>query len=224
MINPLKYMYYNLLPAELKNKIDILRFPKNDPKNAYFSFFDDTESIFIHIPKTAGTSVSQAIYKEQPKHHPITTYVELDNKKFDKYFKFAFVRNPWDRLYSTFNYAKKISHPVYKGPLSDIAIFDSFEQFVWEWCTEENINSHYFLKPQFDYLTVDGENLAVDFVGYFENLESDFNKVVDKLGIETVLPTINKSTTISDRKNAYNNEMRKRVAELYEKDLKNFDY
>ncbi len=208
----------------LKNAIERLRYPEMNPKNAYLPMFKESETIFVHIPKTAGTSVSQALYGEQPWHHPIKLYAELDQEKYNQYFKFAFVRNPWDRLYSTFCYAKKISHPVLRGPLSDIAKIESFEEFVLDWCTHKKINEHFFLMPQFNYLTLDGETLAIDYVGYFENLENDFQHIAKKLNITVELPVTNQSKKKVNKGAVYTQEMREKVAELYHLDLLHFNY
>jgi hypothetical protein len=224
MINPIKYFYYNIMPAEIQNKINQMRIPKLNPKNAYSQAFDASSSIFIHIPKTAGTSVSQAIYQEQPKHHSVHTFQKLDNEKFEKYFKFAFVRDPFERLYSIYNYARKISHPIYKGPLTEVSDFDTFERFVIEWCTESRIKSHYFLKPQFDYLSLDGTQLNVNFVGRFENIEDDFNNLCNLLNINASLPMINVGTQKKLNKIYYTNEMRRNVEQIYLYDFENFGY
>lgn len=224
MINPFKYLYHNIFSPQFKNKIEMLRYPEMNPKNAYLPIFNEHETIFVHIPKTAGTSVSQAIYEEQPWHHPIDLYFKLDEEKCNNYFKFAFVRNPWDRLYSTFLYAKKISHPIYHGPLSEIAKLASFEEFVMQWCTQDKINKHFFLKPQFHFLTIDGKNLAVDFIGYFENIDEDFEHLCQKLGIKKHLPKMNQSQKKDDVQKIYTLEMKNRVAELYSQDLQHFDY
>ena len=224
MLNPIKYLYHNVLPLNLKREIDQWRFPNLNPKNAYFPYFDQTKTIFVHIPKTAGTSISQALYKEQPKHHPLKIYKNLDSERFENYFKFAFVRSPYDRLYSTYRYARKISHPVYRGPLSDIAKYDSFEQFVFEWCDRQKISEHYFLKAQVDYLSLGGDSIDVDFVGKFENLQEDFNRLCKLIGIDATLPVSNVSTSDSERKSAYTTEMKNKISDIYKLDFELFDY
>ena len=82
--------------------------------------------VFLHISKTAGTSVSDMLvpYCETlPKryspdisspyyyHAPLSKmqeYIISQNLNYDDYFKFAFVRNPWDnRLVSLYYFSKK---------------------------------------------------------------------------------------------------------------------
>ena len=103
---------------------------------------DKKKYIFIHIPKTGGMTIKETIksqdkdiknmekiklkyninnyfYISREYHY---TYNELKNylqNDFNNYFKFAFVRNPYDRLYSAIEYIKKkiyyvISHLIYK--------------------------------------------------------------------------------------------------------------
>lgn len=223
MINPLQYFYHNILPIQLKNRVEYLRYPEMNKKNAYLPIFERSKSIFIHIPKTAGTSVSEALYGEQPWHHPIKLYHELDAKKCHDYFSFAFVRNPWDRLYSTYNYAKKISHPIYRGPLSDIASYQTFEQFVMEWCCQQNFAEHHFLQPQFNYLTIDGDSIAVDFVGRFENIDDDFLHIARHMQLQTSLPKKNVGQHSSNR-NVYTPEMVDVVEQVYAADVAKFGY
>tara|TARA_Y100000589_G_C27180307_1_gene640462 strand:- start:222 stop:992 length:771 start_codon:yes stop_codon:yes gene_type:complete len=91
---------------------------------------DKKKYIFIHIPKTGGMTIKETIksqdkdiknmekiklkyninnyfYISREYHY---TYNELKNylqNDFNNYFKFAFVRNPYDRLYSAIEYIKK---------------------------------------------------------------------------------------------------------------------
>ena len=66
----------------------------------------DKKIIFIHIPRTGGTSVEKYFnfktstdWKIKTAQH--LTLAEYDNHyDLDKYFKFTIVRNPWDRLVS----------------------------------------------------------------------------------------------------------------------------
>ena len=69
----------------------------------------DKKCIFIHIPKTAGTSIEKMIQGEKyikgwSSHQKINEY--KDDDKFHEYFKFSFVRNPYERILSVFNYYK----------------------------------------------------------------------------------------------------------------------
>src|SRR5580704_4904265 len=132
--------------------------------------------IFIHINKTGGTSIEKAFapdadIRDVPhKHAPVAFYKQWWPDQFRTYFKFAFVRNPWDWLVSRYYWSKDRQR-----------LFDySFDEFLRRlkkrirlcesapWLEDEA------LKPQLDRLTIRGA-IAVDFVGRFENLQSDFD-------------------------------------------------
>src|SRR5207302_4792563 len=60
--------------------------------------------LFIHIPKNAGVSISQAIYGRQVWHRTASFFRDSDPDYFSGRVSFAVVRNPWDRLVSAYEY------------------------------------------------------------------------------------------------------------------------
>ena len=109
------------------------------------------ESIFLHAPKTAGTSIGLALNKDIPQtgeslgkllrsqnpglpHHAslreVRQYMEEGGKLdlFNSFFKFTFVRNPFSQLYSFFNFHAKW---MPSQGLSSVFIFEGgFEDFL----------------------------------------------------------------------------------------------
>ena len=77
--------------------------------------------VFVHIPKNAGTSISAVLMPfadGQSAALPDTTHETVPallsrHPELAGYFKFAFVRNPWERLVSLFFYAKQRLRPTY---------------------------------------------------------------------------------------------------------------
>jgi len=66
------------------------------------------QCIFVHIPKTAGNSINRVFGVGWENHRDLQRYFdETPRENFERYFKFAIVRNPWDRLLSDYNYQKK---------------------------------------------------------------------------------------------------------------------
>lgn len=74
-----------------------------------------------------------------------------------------------------------------------------------------------------DFICDDDGEVLVDFVGRFENLESDFNRISDQIGISNQLPHINK-TTHTKYRDYYNDETKDLVRSIALRDIEMFDY
>ncbi len=71
-----------------------------------------------------------------------------------------------------------------------------------------------------------GGNVAADFVGRFENLAEDFERIKEAIGApELSLPRRNrKANGDSAYRGHYDGPLRELVADRYRHDLKTFDY
>lgn len=193
--------------------------------------FDDTQSIFIHIPKAAGISVCKSIYGNLAAGHTsMSTYQYVFSRKdFDRYFKFTFVRNPWDRLFSAYSFLKKggINNKDLKWSQINLSKYNSFERFVLDYLSETSIYEYIHFIPQTHLLSCYGKKLVlpIDYLGFYENLESDFQYVVKRLGKNCTLPYLNKTEgsklTYQD---AYSEDMIEKVRSLYLTDIQEFGY
>lgn len=70
---------------------------------------DEFKCIFVHINKTAGSSI-EVFFEEYPRaQHVVTTKCieEYGRRKWNRYFKFSIVRNPWDRLLSWYLWVER---------------------------------------------------------------------------------------------------------------------
>lgn len=191
--------------------------------DGWINGFDKTKSIFIHIPKAAGTSISDALYGEDPWHYTINHYKFLSCGDFEKYFKFGFVRNPYNRLYSIYNYGFKQSRIHPSTSIAFITEFPSFENFITNWLTHENINKHYFFYPQTKYLCSRTGQLLVDYVGRFESINQDFKVISNRIQINKQLKHMNKSE-YSAPKSVYTPELAEKVYDAYKYDFDLFSY
>ena len=136
------------------------------------------------------------------------------------YFKFCFVRNPYDRLYSTYaDFKYSLGHYWAK----EAKEAKSFKQFVMN-LPGSSYSSWIHLQPQVDYITVDG-HIAVDFMGRVENIVEDFRQVEKKLGMEHVpLPRERFAPTVIHDPKVYDDDMKKIVKKVYEKDFEILGY
>jgi chondroitin 4-sulfotransferase 11 len=193
----------------------------------YQPCFDKNQCLFIHIPKSAGRSVVRGLFDvKSVEHAPADWYQKLDPEKYQRYFKFTFVRNPWDRLVSAYTYlAAGGANSSEEDSLwsNFINQFDSFDEFVCEWISSENVMRNALLTPQTVFLKDQFGQLSMDFIGRFETLETDFSSVADRLGLDSTLPHLNKSNPAHYR-SYYSDRSREIVAEVYAEDIDCFSY
>lgn len=189
--------------------------------------FIDTKSIYVHIPKCAGMSINTSLYNSPAGgHRGLSTYLYLfDYEDFSNYFKFTFVRNPWDRLVSSYTFLNNggLNSADNNWFQSNLGKYNDFNQFVQEWLNKANIQSYHHFKPQIDYIYDAHQKVSLDFIGRFENLESDFNKVASKLNIQAKLAKVNSSPRGSYRR-FYNDKTAAIVYEVYKEDIEMLGY
>ena len=180
--------------------------------------------IFIHIRKTAGISIRNILGECDGEscglhfHDHLSGHKNLLSKKqFDEYFKFTFVRNPWDMRVSLYKYLAKGGH----RSLTRYARRLSFPNWIKRYSNRVNVNTTHTGRTQLSYIEP-SENM--DFIGRFENLQEDFNVVCNKIGIpRQELPHKNKSKR-EHYTEYYDDETRQIVAEKYAKDIEYFGY
>jgi chondroitin 4-sulfotransferase 11 len=154
---------------------------------------DSRKVVFIHIQKTGGLTVDRLLNERIPDLHRIGArhgFASLgmdELNDWDEYFKFAFVRNPWDRLVSW--YSMVTTMPREGNELWRYVHDNSstFEEFIYN-CTDEveiKDGVHYsFAYNQLDYVTDERGNLLVDFIGRLENFDKDLQEVFRRMGFE----------------------------------------
>ena len=185
--------------------------------------------VFVHIPKTAGTSIEKffnlygvnnkgdnrifnidIMFGQNAQHFTYKEILKKSNKNLSNYFSFSFVRNPWSRMVSEFFWRKHF--PKLRKR--------TFKDFVLK--THEFKDVH--ILPQTIFVLDKGGKQLVDFIGKTENLQEDFNIVCDKIGIpQQQLPHKNK-TKHKHYTEYYDDETKQIVAEKYAKDIEYFGY
>lgn len=225
--------------------------------------------LFVHIPKNAGQSIEHifldalgltwethaplllrpnSVRELGPprlahlKIHEYLKYKYVSQEMFSDYFKFSFIRNPWDRFVSIYK------NHYYQGPFKKF-LFSVFYKKIWE-------KDYWFVGPQYEFISDENANVCVDFLGRFENIEDDFSKVRQKIGLSlNNLPHKNRSANRGLRSRLrsfcgaviswdiyeasslfgkkewfenymeyYDDECIEFVAELYKEDIEHFQY
>lgn len=192
--------------------------------------------IFIHIQKTAGTSITNSLF-ELPEtkhlHHPHSKLNTIDLDNYKDYIKFCFVRNPFDRLVSWYNMIlqKGIHNDWSKYILENSNSFSEFldlTEVINETNSIELISEIEYPKSishnQIDYITDKSGNIQSDFIGRFENINEDFAKISDMIGFKYLsLPYLN-SFNHKQYRNYYKDSDIEKVYNLYKKDIDYFNY
>jgi hypothetical protein len=189
---------------------------------------DSKDIIFVHIPRTAGTSIANAlgIYKKHHRHFFARKYIAI-RPDWDDCFKFSFVRNPWDRAVSLYAHQTKCSNS-FKDWLMDIVKRDGHPKIrKKEWVLRDKMastgGSSLPWKCQTDWLVNNSGQLCMDFIGKFENLNVDIKKIEQIIGRKILLPHHNKTDRLPYQ-HYYDDETRKIVADWHRKDIENFGY
>lgn len=210
--------------------------------------------VFIHIPKTGGSSIEHMlglIHRENlfsptpleglipatktPQHF---TWLELRQNLpsafLDTAYKFAFVRNPWDRFVSEYCwrrgwYFKDVgARADYYYERLDMSSLDSFVR-VLELPQDKRIDARRgfdgHLETQFSFIVGETGKVAVDFVGRFENFEMDLRKVAVEAGLKVgPVGHIRKSHREKDYRTYYTSYSRSAVQSFYRDDIREFGY
>ncbi|MBA3387690.1 MAG: sulfotransferase family 2 domain-containing protein [Chthoniobacterales bacterium] len=196
--------------------------------------------IFVHIPKTGGTSVENLIwpmprtandlwmgfrdnyhnkYQTGGLQHLLATQIrsEVGSEIFSAYYKFSFVRNPWDRAVSQF------ASMAGREDLRDFIGMkkgDSFKQYL----TLTSKRKHVQWEPQVNFLRDPAGELLVDYIGKFERLGESVLHVLSTLGVEAKTIPRTRKRRWGRYSAYYDDESRETIAEIYKLDIETFGY
>jgi len=171
----------------------------------------ELKTIFIHLPRTGGTSVETALVGNNWwKIHPQTKHIEWKEAKklysdyWDEYLKFTIIRDPWDWIASLY-----FSH-------------DRGGKKTWE---EYVLNPNFYAHEPSTMIQSEIIGEEMDFIFRYETLHEDFIRLCQKLGIERRLPhTQLGESTYKHYSEVYNDKLADTVAEIFKDDIKRFRY
>jgi hypothetical protein len=196
--------------------------------------FDDYKCIFIHIPKCAGISVSMSLFGNLAGGHLKARDYQLiySKKEFDSYFKFTFVRNPWDRILSAYMYFRNgvglysLADPEQREGMQRIlAGHPDFESFVRGWVNPINIRTWFSFLPQYAYICDRKKRPLVDFIGRVETIRDDFAIIQQRLGSGCDLRCDNRTRAAElDFRDCYTEETKAIIADVYRDDIRILGY
>ncbi len=181
--------------------------------------------LFIHIPKTGGTSIATALFGK-PKGHPYLYEYYYANKKYTKeFFKVCVVRNPFDRLVSTYFYIINGESPDRYNELFKKLNINSFEDFIHRLSNKRTLK---ILMKEITHIRSQHEliscgDVQMDRIYKFEDFEFIQEDLKQITGKDLLIDKLNMSKR-KDYKMYYNDFSIEIVKELYKKDLHYFNY
>lgn len=202
--------------------------------------------LFVHIPKTAGTSISRALkplcearsgtwVKRLMRHVPVKEDIakvylphhataawaltKLGEDQFNKLHSFSVVRHPLDRAYSHYQFTRRHgNHHWHKRMMS--AGFNDYLEYLASKPSSRR-------PAQTDFVFGADGQLLVNSILRFETLEADFAALCSRLELPVLskLGTHNRSLENPQRAEALADQRaRKLVADIYATDFAAFGY
>lgn len=196
-------------------------------------------AVFLHIPKSAGTSIhvmfdtpvlnSLHLVKRRFTGQGIVSFGHMSYRKlvaegrvpkaFDaSSFKFAFCRNPYDRLVSLFAYLQHINK-VPHGE-SFLGFCRKLHRDGFEPIGLYNARGLSQCNPQARWV----ENVRLDFLGRVESMNEDVRRLAEKLGVEQVCMRRENASRRVAYAGYYCRESRDIAEFLYREDFERFGY
>ena len=197
--------------------------------------------MFVHIPKCAGRSIAKGLLnRDRPLHITAFELQRLAPEKFAKYYKFAFIRNPWDRMVSFYSMLKTSPAGSHRSLMreciklfgsNDFSSFLSLVQMINDGDKYDlksfGFESSYELHPQYFWVYDKSGNLICDFIGRYETLLGDYNNLCKSLGLAdrvNQLPRLGVSKNRRTYQSHYDSYTRDIISCVFKKDIDTFSY
>lgn len=194
--------------------------------------WNDAGILFIHVPKCAGTSISEAIYGRFTNHvraEDVDRWGEAGVKALPS---FAVTRNPWDRLVSAYRFAVR-GHgeggdfvvETWRPEQYRKAAFLTFERFVEEWLAVQQLAKlDPIFQPQKQFVCNRVGDILVNHTGKIENLCATATWIEETTGVEPSFPHHNRSGAPVKYRDFYSGRLMNMVGEIYRDDVEAFNY
>jgi hypothetical protein len=187
--------------------------------------------MFVHIWKTGGTSIRSALTRfcitDLFTFHPMLSEIIPCVRDHERFFRFAFVRNPWDLQVSLYHFilqyeirtAGQLGPHPYRAQVDALGSFDAYIHWaVGEGAVLEG------RRNQVEFLRDLKGDLGVNFVGRFERLQEDFGQVCEMVGLQPIRLDHKFKTERRRYQEYYTLETRQIVGDRFAEDCRAFDY
>lgn len=176
------------------------------------------DMVFVHVPKTGGNTVCNLF----PGVRNIGHSSMRDHAFDEKDFVFAFVRNPYDRLVSTFFYLTQGGmNDSDKADCSHYIGNSDWPRFVEQFSKRpEYFKQQIHMKDQFAFLNVN----RINYLGRYENINDHLSTLLKRVGLPLQQIGRNNSSAHRPYHYYYNQWIAMKVYRIYEEDFSRFTY
>ncbi|WP_372742584.1 sulfotransferase family 2 domain-containing protein [Neptunomonas sp.] len=199
--------------------------------------------VFIHVPKTAGSTISHALltslvgrttsgaFASLPtnvqsaygltanlKHATAPQLKEHLENQWEEFYKFAFIRDPFDRTISAYHWVRTKSREFSR------ITFNQYVDIIQQYYDDTNHPLSVMIKPQCSFFTDKNRNIMVDDLYSYEQLDIAIKNIGTRLGLE-LIPKSHKVTT--DRKATdmyYTSATRSIITDRYAQDFEVWEH
>ena len=183
--------------------------------------------VFIHLRKTAGTSISRAIGLKGTSHSSAEEwFAHIGPRRWDRRFKFSVVRHPIDRFASDVLWSVIVRTRFGKdyGEVVDDSELSLLNQ-DFNRRMRGLIERGTFVERMrmYDRLCVAGE-MGMDFVGRYENLAEDFQRIESRLHGVQPLPVLKKIDASVKDKYTIDHDVFELLTSAFARDFETFQY
>ncbi|MFT7686576.1 MAG: hypothetical protein ACI9FB_001921 [Candidatus Azotimanducaceae bacterium] len=179
-------------------------------KYSFVYVCEERKFIYYDVPKNASTTIRQELFDQN-----LAFSMQDPQRNLQEYFKFAFIRNPWDRMVSNWKMFTTQEFRIEQLRSMTGENVSSFADFVH--FSAQKANHHW--QPQVLYMPDE-----LDFVGRVDLFHNDFNSVLNTIGCNERMLSKSNVTERKEYWYYYTPELVDYVAEIYSTDIERFGF